>query len=61
MSSQIAEMIFGQFISDINNSKSETFLNPCDNEKETEPSDKIIKDYLDKKYNRFKFFGFKSK
>ena len=48
MSSQIAEMIFGQFISDINNSKSETLLNPCDNEKETEPSDKIIKDYLDK-------------
>jgi hypothetical protein len=48
MSSQIAEMIFGQFISDINNSKSETLLNPCDNEKETEPSDEITKDFLDK-------------
>ena len=49
MNSQFPEMIFCQFISDINNSKRETLLNLCNNEKEKEFSDEIANDFLNKK------------
>ena len=49
MNSQFPEMIFCQFISDINNSKRETLLNLSNNEKEKEFSDEIANDFLNKK------------